>query len=145
MRTAQRNKFELYKRLEGLGFSYEEADQLRRIEMTLQRWAEKECGDSNNFASYHIERDEESGKPYWVVMPHDRPPSQGSRTPIADREAGALKRLAAIMARHPELEAYHQSDPRGCMLYIIRKADLVQDGKTLDIHAHYTRGLAVAA
>ncbi len=125
-----------------MGFSYEEATQLRRIEMTLQRWAERECGDSNSYASTCIERDEKTGKPFLVCMPHDRPPSKAIRTPIADKEAGALKRLAAIMARHPDFEAYHQGDPRGCMLYIVRKSDL-QDGK--DIDANYTRGLAVAA
>ena len=137
---------ELFQRLGALGFGYEESNQLRRIELTLQRWAAGECGDSNNYCSTHIERDDETGKPFWVVMPHDRPPSKAIRTPIADREAGALKRLAAIMAKHPELESYHQSDPRGCMLYIVRKSDLNgHDGKRLPIDANYTRGLAVAA
>lgn len=143
--STRRNMFELFQRLGALGFSYEEASQLRRIEMTLQRWAEGECGDSNDYCSTCIERDEETGKPYRVVMPHNLPPSKATRTAIPDREAGALKRLKAIMARHPELAAYHQGDCRGCMLYLVRKSDLVQDGQELPIDQHYTRGLAVAA
>lgn len=140
-----RSKYELFHRLGEIGFSYEEASQLRRIEMTLQRWAEGECGDSNDYCSTCIERDEETNKPYRVTMPHDLPSSQATRTPIADREAGALKRLAAIMAKHPDFAAYHQGDCRGCMLYIVRKSDLIQDGQPLPIDQHYTRGLAVAA
>lgn len=146
MNTKEQNRFNLFTRLATLGFSFEESQALRRIELTLQRWAEGECGDSNNYASFHIERDDQTGKPYRVVMPHDRPPSKAIRTPIADREAGALKRLALIMANHPHLVAYHQSDPRGCMLYILRKSDLLShDGQPLPINANYTRGVAVAS
>ena len=43
--STQKAKFELFARLQSLGFTYDEAYSLRRIEMTLQRWAEKECGD----------------------------------------------------------------------------------------------------
>lgn len=49
-------KFELISRLRELGFSYEEAAELRRIEMTLSRWSEAECNGE-------IERDETTGKP----------------------------------------------------------------------------------
>lgn len=143
--STQRNKLELFQRLGQLGFTYEESVQLRRIEMTLQRWAELECGDSNDYASVGIERDETTGKPYRVYMPHNLPPSKATRTLIPDREKGALNRLKEIMARHSELVAYYQGDCRGCMLYIVRKSDLVQDGRELPIDQHYTRGLAVAA
>lgn len=128
-----------YRRMEQLGFSYDEASTLRRIEMTLQRWGALECGDSNNYASWHIERDPETEKPYHVCMPHDRKPSEASRTPIPDRERGALKRLTKIMAAHPDLWSYHQSDPRGCALYVGRKAEMNGD----DINCCYTRGVAV--
>lgn len=128
-----------YRRMEALGFSYDETTQLRRIEMTLTRWGEMECGSSDNYASKHIERDEETGKTYWVVMPHDRKPSDRTRMAIPDRERGALKRLAKIMANHPDLWHYHQSDPRGCALYVGRKAEM--NGS--DINANYTRGVAV--
>jgi hypothetical protein len=138
MTTKQRNLVDLCDRLHRLGFSLEEAETLRRIEMTLHRWAELECGDGDNYASWAIERDEQTEKPYMVRYPHD---GKSYRTPIADRERGALKRLDRIMAKHPDLTYYHQGDPRGCQLYILRKADVTNT----DINATYTRGLAVAA
>jgi len=138
MKTTLRNKIELFDRLRALGFTLEEAEQLRRIEMTLHRWAELECGDGNAYASWAIERDETTEKPYMVRYPHD---GKSYRTPVADREKGALKRLKAIMARHPGLTYYHQGDPRGVSLYIVRIADL--QGRSID--TNYTVGLAVAA
>ena len=143
--STQKAKFQLFARLQALGFTYDEAAQLRRIEMTLHRWDEMECGDSNNRYSIGIERDEASGKPYRVISWHDRPVSETKRYPIADREAGALRRLAAIMARHPDYVAYHQGDCRGRSLYIVAKASLIQDGKELPIDSYYNRGLCVAA
>lgn len=62
------------------------------------------------------------------------------RFPIADREAGALKRLAAIVARYPGFGFYVQGDPRGASLYILRPGD-VKAGETAD--SVYTRGIAV--
>lgn len=119
-----------------LGFTYTEATALRRIELTLQRWSEQSCGNSDNYKSWSIERDEETDKPFMCVYPHD---GKSYRTPIADREAGALKRLAKIMANHPELWSYHQSDPRGCSLYVGRKSDV--NGHELD--SVYSRGFTV--
>lgn len=124
-------------RLAALGLSRDEAEQLRRIEMTLQRWAEAECGDSNDKYSTCLERDEATGKPYWVVRWHNE--NKARRTPTADREAGALKRLDAIMAKHPGLVRYHQGDCRGCMLYILKQSDIGNDS----IDSIYTRGVAV--
>ncbi len=126
-------------RLSELGFRAVEIEQLLRIERTLQRWSDQECGNSNNFCSWAIERDEESGKPFRVVHPNT---GNSYKTAIADREAGALKKLSKIMADHPELVSYHQGDPRGCALYIVRRADL-RAGDSLD--CQYTRGVAVAA
>jgi hypothetical protein len=137
--TQQQRRHELISRLERAGFTYDEAQALRRIEMTLQRWGEQECGDSNDYASTAIERDEETGKPFRVIMPHNLPPSQARRYAIADREAGALKRLAKIMAAHSDFVSYHQGDCRGCNLYIVLKSDL--NGS--DIDANYTRGIAI--
>ena len=125
---------EFYRRAERLGITDADADALRRIEMTLQRWAERECGDGTDWC---IERDEKTGKP-WNVY-HGPGPSR--RYPVADREAGAMRRLAGIMARYPDLIAYHQGDCRGCMLYVLRKSD-VKLGE--DIGAVYTRGWGVA-
>ena len=58
-----------------------------------------------------------------------------TRTPIADREAGALRRVRAVCAANG-LHFYHQGDPRGCALYVAREP---LDG------SNYTRGFAVSA
>lgn len=133
--STQKAKFELFRRLGELGFSYNEAVKLRRIEMTLHRWSEGECGDANGNC---IERDETTGKPFRT---YEKGNGKRGRYPIADREAGAIRRLNGIMRGYPELVAYHQGDCRGCMLYILRKSDL--NGAPID--QCYTRGLAVCA
>lgn len=220
--ATQKAKFQLFQRLEDLGFTYDEAVSLRRIEMTLQRRAERECDDGGDWA---IERCEEcpafelinwpcasgnvwlvenrgttasplynplrefqtkdltyldarlalrrerdkyiAGRPYNVYHGEGK----ARRYPIADREAGALKRLTVIVGnrntrqeRHcscdyvgpcttcpkcvkptvtggEEVFAYHQTDCRGCMLYLITRAQLGSD----KIDQVYTRGLAVCA
>lgn len=141
--------------LRALGFTREEAEALRRISMTLHRWAEKECGDGNGC----IERDEETGKTFWLNS------FSGRRYPIADKETGARKRLEAIIARRNaritndsskeaeqnihatcaaklagEVSAYIQGDPRGAALYILRPGD-VPEGKSAD--GYYNRGICV--
>jgi hypothetical protein len=116
----------------GWGFDPTEADQLRRIELTLHRWGEHECNGA-------IERDEKTGKPYWISTAYLNGQGVFHRWRTADREAGALRRLEAIMARHPEYAAYHQTDPRGCALYIVP----LQSLEGVSIENHYTRGLAV--
>lgn len=134
----QRRRFELFRRLEALGFSYDEAAALRRIEMTLTRWHELECGNGNDYSSWAIERDDNGdGKPFMVTHPHQ---GKSYRTAIADRERGALKRLDKIMDAHQDFLAYVQGDCRGCALYILSKKD-VRDGE--DVSAVYTRGLTV--
>lgn len=132
-------RFEVIARLQKLGFDYETANKLRRISLTLNRWFEMECGTENGC----IERDEKTGKPRFLncraryLDPHD--PRAWSIIP--DREAGARKRLAAIMAPHKrKLVPYIQGDCRGASLYILRKSD-VKPGEDLD--SIYTRGTAV--
>lgn len=126
-------------RLIKLGIDEIDASALRRISMTLHRWHELECGSGNDYRSWAIERENEdgTGKPYHVSYWHD---GRTTRMPIPDRENGALKRLAKILERYPELEAYIQTDPRGCALYILRPGD-VPEGERAD--AHYSRGIAV--
>jgi len=157
MNTKLENQIRLFNRLQELGFTFEEAQTLRRIEMTLHRWAELECGDGNDHASWSIERDETTGKPYRCVYPHT---GKMYRTAVADREKGALKRLQAILAavnkRREEIArasgervsiyqpvfAYHQTDPRGCALYIVPGSAIPQGVK---LNSCYTNGVAVAA
>lgn len=93
----------------------QQANTLRRAQMTLRRWAELECGDGRG----HIERDEQTGKPFYYndsahyVQAND--PRRVSSIP--DREAGALARVAEV-CKAAGLHFYHQTDPRGCALYV---------------------------
>jgi hypothetical protein len=138
-----------------LGFTADEVEALRRISMTLRRWHELECGNDSGV----IERDEATGKPYWVNY-HSRYLSANdprSRSRIADREAGALRRLQKIMrdvnerrfvgdtastldAHCDDLNTYIQTDPRGAALYILRPGD-IPAGYRAD--SCYTNGICV--
>ena len=136
-----------------LGFTRAEAETMRRISMTLQRWFEKECGDGNSYGSWAIERDDNGdGKPFMVHHHylHGRGKDYTTRTPIADRENGARKRLDDIIKMRNgrdraigglgEVSAYVQTDPRGAALYILRAGDVPAGA---DVHAYYTRGICV--
>lgn len=150
----------------GVMLSFDDANTLRRAELTLQRWAALECGDGNDYASWSIERDEQTGLPYrvtylnqgnygysvWCLSDIDADgnaevvrvtrrtfqtqdkaqeyaatvaksrqaqvrPVLSRRERIADREAGALRRVKAVCERNG-LHYYHQTDPRGCSLYV---------------------------
>ncbi len=124
-------------RLQQLGISRADAESLRRISMTLHRWHEMECGTDGGC----IERDELTGKTYWLNS------MTGRRSPINDREAGAKRRLAKIIERFnaskPDggnLVPYVQGGPRGCALYIVRVADIPGG---VDLDSCYSRGVAV--
>lgn len=122
---------EMLARVERLGITSEDALALRRISMTLHNWHELECGTDRGA----VERDEVTGKCYWLNS------NTGKRYPYADRETGALKRLAVIMARYPELVEYVQTDPRGASLYILRREQLA-DGAAID-SVYSGRGVAI--
>lgn len=139
-----RDLIELITRLRGLGFTAEESAALLRIAATLHRWHEEACGDSNDYCSWAIERDD-TGKPYRVTHWYFREGSafcnrnHTTRDPIPDREKGALRRLEAILKDHPDLTYYQQRDPRGAPLFILTKQQL-GDGP---IEQVYHRGIAV--
>jgi hypothetical protein len=130
----------LYRSLERIGIASNDVDSLLRIERTLSRWSERECGDSNAYCSWAIERDEETDKPYEVrhYYGHGQP-DRMTKTAIPDREASAVRKLADIMAKYPNLLPYIQGDPRGCALYILTREQV----GTADIDSIYTRGVAV--
>ena len=115
----------------GVAIDFDDAQTLRRAAMTLHRWAEGECGDSYGNL---IERDEVTGKPFltsdwgtrWGVV------GRRVRRPIADREAGALRRVAEVCDKHG-LYYRHQQDPRGCALFV--------DSEPIP-NNDYTRGVA---
>ena len=117
-------------RLVALGLTEEDAETLRRASRTLSRWGELECGDGNDYASWSIERDEATGKPYFVTYPHT---GKTWRRPIPDREKGALRRIALLCAG-AGLSWFHQTDPRGAALYVAKEP--LTDST-------YTRGIAV--
>lgn len=127
-----RRQYDSIAALERIGISYADAVSLRRISMTLHRWHELECGTDAGA----IERDEQTGKTYWLNA------YSGKRWPCPDRETGARKRLAKIMAKYADkgLSAYVQGDPRGAALYILRPSD-VPEGE--DVGAYYSRGVVV--
>lgn len=127
--------------LMSLGFTRDEAEQLRRISNTLHRWFEHECNGA-------IQRDEDGdGKPYWYNTNTGR-----KIGPAPDREKGAMQRLQHILdtrntrdmlenkddAQH--LRYYIQSDPRGAVLYIIRPGDVPEGA---DVNGYYSRGICV--
>lgn len=116
----------------GIELGFDDVLSLVRAQSTLRRWAEYECCTEVNDGSMStsIERDDETGKPFRWFYPHrDEPFSY----PIPDREAGALRRVAAICQRNG-LHFYHQTDPRGCSLYV--------SNEPLN-SSNYTNGLAV--
>lgn len=116
--------------LSRLGFTYSEINALKRLSRQLHRWYELECGIDTG----GVERDEDTGKCYWYNS------FTGRRSPTPDRETGALKRLAALMANHPHLNYYLQTDPRGGTIYILRPGD-IPEGKDTD--QYYNRGVLV--
>ena len=139
--------------LQTLGFTVTEARTLRRISMTLSRWAEHDCNGT-------IERDENrADRPYWSN------PGTGQHfvAPVADREAGAMKRLKTIVSMRNQraitnlvepatlqgcldqvldisLTYYVQGDPRGAALYVIRPDDVPVGA---DVGSYYPRGIAI--
>lgn len=122
MKTTSKQRAEVLARLTKLRFTFAEAEALRRVAMTLRRWSEAECNGE-------IERNEKTGK-YERVSGAYISGATSKRTawPVADREAGALKRLAAIMKPYGRrLVAYHQGDPRGAALYVVTRSQLPKD------------------
>ena len=129
-REAQRYVW-LCEALRNHGITQDEVDTLLRCSHTLHTWAEHECNGD-------IERDETTGKTYRVYG-QDIPDAKIRRYRTPDRETGALKRAQAIAEAHG-LTIYHQGDPRGCCLYLLRPGDVVE-GSTAD--SCYSRGIAV--
>ena len=126
-----KEQYQMIRALESEGVTYQDAQALRRISMTLRRWHEMECGTDRGA----IERDEKTGIPYWYN------PDVGTRYRTRDMEKGALKRLSVIMARYPHLRAHVQGDPRGAALYIWTPRNAAVYGDAVE--ANYSRGIAV--
>ena len=78
---------------------------LRRAQLTLHRWAEEMCNGT-------IQRADEGGYPFRF---NDR--GEELYGPIPDRERGALARVEKV-CKAAGLFYYHQTDPRGCALFV---------------------------
>lgn len=142
---------ECIQRLVNAGISVDDALALRRIAMTLHRWYEWECGNGDDYSSWCIVRgyksggnfeydDGDFGHPPYIERHYHRGDARTTYSRIPDRERGAEKRLAKIMARYPGLSAYLQTDCRGAPLYIMRPGD-VKNGA--DVSSCYSNGIAV--
>ena len=110
-------------------FTSDDVSNLIKYSRRLSRWCERECGDDRG----GIERDEKTGKPYWISS------MTGKRFPIRDMETATRKRVDN-MVKAAGLTWYYQTDPRGCPLYIIREGD-IPEGNPVD--NYYTNGVAV--
>jgi hypothetical protein len=106
----------------GAGLTESDAATLRRAELALRRWAERECGDGSR---WHVERDETTGEP-WEHYNGDCATIAPKPRRVPDLEAGALRRVAAVCKAHG-LHYYHQTDPRGAMLYVSAEPMTDQD------------------
>ena len=135
MKTAREKNLELFGKLSRLTdkITVDDCNTLRRAAMILARWGCLECGDCNNFASWAIERDEQTDIPYLVTHPYHSNKILKRRFP--DREKGALARIDKICKR-VGLFFYYQTDPRGWPLYV-DKEPLLDD--------NYNRGVGIAA
>ncbi len=100
----------------GINLSEHDASVLRRAELTLHRWHEQECGDSNDYLSWDIE-ERDDGTAWRNVHPHSGK-SRSERIP--NRAAGARKRIAEVCQREG-LFYFIQTDPRGCALYVSKE------------------------
>lgn len=116
----------------GVAADFDAANTFRRAQLTLHRWAELECGDGNDYCSWSIERDDETQFPYFVTYPHT---GKSYRRRIADKERGALRRVAEVCKRL-NAHYYHHTDPRGCALYV---------GSEPLTDSYYNRGVACCA
>ena len=101
----------------GIVLDFDQAQTLRRTQLTLHRWAELKCGYGSAYGSWCLIRDDDTGKPYMEVHPHT---GKMHRYTVPDRERGALRRIAKVCA-DIGCHFYHQTDPRGCALYISRE------------------------
>lgn len=130
--SSTKEKWQVIERVKQLGVTELDALALRRIAMTLHTWHEKECGIGNGC----IERDEETGKAYWLNS------TTMHRYPIRDMETGALARLTAIMTRYRRrMVPYVQTDPRGASLYLVPRKTLKWYKRPID--QIYSQGIAI--
>lgn len=139
--TKRQKTAAFFDRMTNLGFSHAETDALLKAERALRRFAELECGISDANRSVSVYRDEETGRPFYRIEYRVGNEWKTSTQPKRDTEKSALQTVARILAGKPGFSAYHQTDPRGVSLYLIRPGD-IEAGE--DARRLYNRGLAMA-
>lgn len=90
----------------GVRLSLADARILRRASLTLRRWAERECNGE-------VETDDD-GKAFQRGF---RGRAYAELIRVPNPEPGALRRIAEVCERNG-LHYFHQTDPRGCALYV---------------------------
>ena len=98
-----------------LGLTAYRWNQLRRAEIALHAWAEKECNGQIQF-------DEEKGK-HVLYCVNEYGDFTIPACWINDSKAHYLKE-ATRHAKAAGLRVYHQGDCRGCSLYLYKQLDL---------------------
>lgn len=88
----------------------EHARTLRRAQLTLHRWAEEMCN-----GTIQREWDDEQGEPRRHTSYQNTHLTTSYKIP--DRERGALARVEKV-CKAAGLFYYHQTDPRGCALFV---------------------------
>jgi hypothetical protein len=121
------------------GFTHDETTALLRAERALRKWGELKCGTGDKNRSISVFRDE-SGKPFYRVQFYAGGQWRETVQPKRDTEKAAWNKVQSIMASKPGFSAYHQTDPRGCALYVIRPGDIEAGG---NVRALYNRGIAL--
>lgn len=139
--TKRQKQAAFFDRMTNLGFSHAETDALLKAERALSRFTELECGISDCNRSVNVYRDEETGKPFYRIEYRIGNEWKTRTQPKRDTEKAALQTVARILADKPGFSAYHQTDPRGVSLYLIRPGD-IEEGE--DVRRLYNRGLAMA-
>lgn len=139
--TKRQKTAAFFDRMTNLGFSHADTDALLKSERALSRFTELECGISDCNRSISVFRDEETGKPFYRIEYRAGNDWKERIEPRRDTEKAALRTVARIMASKPGFSAYHQTDPRGVSLYIIRPGD-IEAGE--DVRRLYNRGIAMA-
>jgi len=99
----------------GNRLSLEQVATLRRAQLTLHRWAEEMCNGTIQ-RDWDDETEDQTGRPVrWTSGDHKSGPRRLGFVP--DRERGALARVEQV-CKAAGLYWFHQTDPRGCALFV---------------------------
>lgn len=111
--------------LEPYGLSDRDVEQLLLYARILNRWGVLQAsGITSRDGQYtrYIDRDDD-GKVYYIKM-HRYGLEENQEREIRDMEQITLNQIEDMMRRtNPTLRAYHQTDPRGVSLYLLKPGE----------------------